>query len=384
MNATSSEGFVGDAALGIVGTYPPTQCGIATFSRSLRNGIAAAGAGQPRVVRVMSSGDVGPDEVGVVVQWRQGDGRSLAGALSVAADCSAVIVQHEFGIYGGRDGGDVLAFIDRCSVPTIVVLHTALTRPSSHQRQILQRIVDTATVVVQSRSARQRIRSTVDVSGRRLEVIAHGATLNLDGAAARVVDRPTVLTWGLLGPGKGIEHGIDAIAQLGSLVPDPVYVVLGGTHPKVRQREGETYRAALIARALRLGVADRVHFDDRYRDSADLRALVRGADVVLLPYDSREQVTSGVLVEAIASGKPVVATAFPHATEILTNGLGIVVPHGDSRAIADALRVLFLRPHVADAMRAAARVEAHRLAWPVIGARYAQLARDLTPKTLAA
>ncbi len=141
--------------------------------------------------------------------------------------------------------------------------------------------------------------------------------------------RPTILTWGLLGPGKGIEWAIDALAELVDLDPTPRYLVMGETHPRVVNREGEAYRSALQARAASRGIGHLVEFDARYLDLAALGRVVQEADVVLLPYDSREQVTSGVLVEALAAGKPVIATGFPHAVELLGGGAGLIVPHGD-------------------------------------------------------
>jgi glycosyltransferase involved in cell wall biosynthesis len=211
-------------------------------------------------------------------------------------------------------------------------------------------------------------------------VIPHGATANFAGPELRLEERPsglTVLTWGLVGPGKGIEHGIAALSRLSRSrppgAPETVYVVAGRTHPKVRAAEGERYREALESQARSLDVAHRVRFDDAYRDWDSLHALVRGAQVVLLPYESRDQASSGVLVEAVASGKPVVATRFPHAVELLADGAGILVDHGDIDAIAAALDRVLHEPGVADRMSAAARRAARPLLWPQVGASYRAL-----------
>ncbi len=139
-----------------------------------------------------------------------------------------------------------------------------------------------------------------------------------------------MLTWGLLGPGKGIEWAIDALSELSDLQPQPEYVIAGATHPKVRERHGEEYRDMLVDRAARSGSAPHVSFDDTYRDLVSLTELIHSADLVVLPYDSRDQVTSGVLVDAVAAGRPVVSTAFPHAVELLASGAGIVVPQRDA------------------------------------------------------
>jgi glycosyltransferase involved in cell wall biosynthesis len=185
------------------------------------------------------------------------------------------------------------------------------------------------------------------------------------------------LTWGLLGPGKGIEWAVAALAQLRDVDPSPRYIVAGQTHPKVLQRDGEAYRDSLDQLVHRLGLSDSVVLDSRYRDAAALDELVASADVVLLPYDSTDQVTSGVLIEAVAAGKPVVATSFPHAVELLSGGAGTVVDHQDPTAIADALRHVLTQPEVATAMAAAATGAAPELRWSAVADRYRQLADRL-------
>ena len=154
------------------------------------------------------------------------------------------------------------------------------------------------------------------------------------------------------------------MAELDDLRPRPQYVVAGATHPKVHERQGEAYRDMLVDRAARSRAAFHVSFDDTYRDLADLTDLIGSADVVVLPYDSADQVTSGVLVDAVAAGRPVIATAFPHAVELLASGAGIVVPQRDPHALAAAIRSVLTDPDLAASMAA----EARRLApEPVVG-----------------
>ena len=364
----------------MVGTYPPTECGLATFTNNLSLAIATRESHwRVDVVRVLDVAESETrDEVGA--QWIARDRGSLARAVRATETADVVILQHEYGLFSGPDGADVLDFVDALTRPLVVVLHSVLSLPTERQRWILERLVGAAAlVVVQSRHARERLMRDYGVDSRHVEVIAHGAAQNFDQASDEVGLHPRVLTWGLLGPGKGIEHAIAAVARLDAASPAPHYVVAGATHPKVLAAQGEGYRFSLHSLARRLGVADRVHFDPGYRDWNSLRALVRSADVVLLPYESREQESSGVLVEALASGKPVVATAFPHAVELLSSGAGIVVPHGDIDAMSEALARVLFEPGVASAMRACARREARSLMWPAIGASY----RDLISRVVA-
>ena len=186
-----------------------------------------------------------------------------------------------------------------------------------------------------------------------------------------------VLTWGLLGPGKGIEWAITAMTDLQDLDPQPRYVVAGETHPLVLESSGESYRRMLQTRANSLGIGHAVSFDNRYLNPPALRDLVRSADVVLLPYDSPDQVTSGVLIEAVTARRPVVATAFPHAVELLSSGAGTVVPHRDPSAMSAAIRGILTTPELAWSMVEAAKCLAPGLTWAAVGERYRELAGRL-------
>lgn len=367
----------------MVGTYPPTACGLATFTSNLRAAIEVPGSGwQADVVRIVDR----PQTLGgeVVGQWVAGDLVSLARSLQTMASYDAVLLQHEYGLFGGADGEQVLALVYGLDVPLLAVVHTVLLGPSPNQRKILDHIMEVAaTVVVQSKAARSRLVAVHGVDPSRVVVVPHGAAANFYPLQRSPGGRPVVLSWGLLGPGKGIEHGIGAIAALHERGLDATYVVAGQTHPKVRATMGERYRSQLVELARELGVADRVQFDGTYRDWESLRALVRSADAVLLPYDSTDQVSSGVLVEALASAKPVVATRFPHAEELLERGAGVTVPHRDVGAMADALARILFEPGVADGMAAIAQREAGAFLWPAVGATYRSLIYEVLRARLA-
>jgi len=268
-------------------------------------------------------------------------------------------------------------------VPTIVVLHTVLARPTPHQRSVLQRVAGAAdAVVVMSRTAADRLLDGYLENSSKVVVIAHGAHTR-DRAFApgpkpsSAVHAPLILSWGLLGPGKGLEWAIDALARLRDMAPGPRYLIAGQTHPKVLERDGEAYRESLMQRATARGVAGMVRFDPAYRDPSSLSRLVHSADVVMMPYDSSEQTTSGVLIEAIAALRPVVATRFPHALELLGGGSGLLVDHRDPVGIAAALRRVLTEPGLAARMSAHAARIAPALAWTAVAERYRTVAADL-------
>ena len=383
-------------SFGFLSTYPPTQCGLATFSAALvRQLTGQDGGDRAGVVRVVDTVQpaVYPD---VVAQLVNGSPGGPATAAAVLNRCDVAIVHHEYGIYGGRDGEDVLRVLAETEVPVIAVLHTVLAAPTAHQRQVLERIADAAAaVVVMSQTAADRLGAGYLVAPAKISVIPHGAltsrrrsplaSLNpfAPPAPAAAARRPIVLTWGLLGPGKGIEWALEAFAGLGGLDPAPRYVIAGQTHPKVLAREGEAYRDGLRARARELGISADVEFDPEYHSRDVLTDLVHSADVVLLPYESTEQVTSGVLIEAVAAGRPIIATRFPHAVELLADGTGLLVKHRDVPAMTEALRAVLTRPALAESMTQACGRIASDLAWSTVADSYRALANSLldTPIT---
>ena len=368
---------------GFVSTFPPTRCGLATFTESLRTALVESGTAEGPVVRLLDDPEPGPG-----IHLVSGDRDGITAAAGQLNRCDAAIVQHEFGIYGGEDGQDVLVLLDQLQVPVVVVLHTVLVSPSAHQRAVLEAVVDAAdAVVVMTATACDRLaRYAVDMT--KVAVIPHGAPKPAGPTPAREVSSQgavsIVLTWGLLGPGKGIEWGIDAMAELTDVTPAVRYVVAGRTHPKVFAHEGEAYRDRLTEHIRRLGLQRTVTLDPQYRDAASLAGLVAGSDIVLLPYDSIDQVTSGVLIEAVAAGKPVVATRFPHAVELLSDGTGVVVPHRDPRAIADAVRTIVTRRDVAAGMAAKAARATDALFWPAVAEQYRALLDQLILASVAA
>ena len=359
---------------GFLSTYAPTTCGLATFSAGLSRALAGHGS-EVGIVRVAD--ELPPSSNGVVAELVNGSTPSVSACADSLNRNDVAVIQHDFSIYGGADGAEVLDILEQLQVPSIVVAHAVLKHPTPHQRQVLEAVAARADrVVVMSAAAQQRLCLTYNVDRLKVATIVHGATMPTSPRVKRA-SRPTILTWGLLGPGKGIERVIDAMAALQDLPGRPRYVVAGRTHPKVLAAEGEAYRESLIDRARRRGVAGSVHFDPHYYGDAALSALIQSSAVIVLPYDCTEQVNSGVLVDAVASGRPVVATAFPHALELLCGGAGIVVNHGDPDALGAALRQVLTEPRLAGSMAAEARLLAPTMEWSVVAGAYILLAQRI-------
>ncbi len=370
-------------SFGILSSYPPTPCGLATFSAALASGLSVHNS-EVNVVRVVDTGGQIAHSDRVIGELVNGSSHSV-NASSDALNCSDIaIIQHEYGLYGGPDGDEVLEILGALHVPSIVIAHTILTDPSPNQRSVLNDAAALADqVVVMTEAARLRLCENFDVDARKVTTIAHGAAVPVARATPDRVGLGTMLTWGLIGPGKGIERVIEAMRTLLDLPTQPRYLVAGQTHPKVLAAQGESYRRDRMDQAERHGLSSSVVFDADYRDVKSLTALIQSSTVVVLPYDSKDQVTSGVLVDAIAAGRPVVATAFPHAVELLSSGAGLVVDHDDPDAMALALRRVLTSPDLAANMAAEASRLAPSLGWSNIASEYLRLADRLMTEQLS-
>ena len=365
---------------GFLSTYPPTQCGLATFCAALMRHLADPATGEHcGVVPVVDDLPVPHGRSDTRVRLVNGRPVSVLRAIDALNRFDILIFQHEYGLYGGLDGEDVLDVLTAMDIPVVSVLHTVLAAPTPHQRSVLQGVIDaSAALVVLSWTAARTLSDGYLIEPERIHVIPHGAVTPAEPGRTRPDDvPPMILTWGLIGPGKGIEWAIEALGQLGDLRPTVKYLVAGQTHPKVLAEQGESYRTSLQRQAASTGVAGQVEFDPKYRELGPLTALVRSADLVLLPYDSTEQATSGVLVEAVAAGRPVVATDFPHARELLSGGAGLVVPHRDPAAMAHAIRRVLTEPGLSESMTARSAELAPALAWRTIADGYRKLAKTL-------
>ncbi len=380
---------------GFVNTYPPRQCGIATFARDL----AAATLGVPdRAVGLRAaSSSVSVEVVALDAERRDfpdevrlrlnPDERAEYVAIARRMNerhYDVVSVQHEFGIYGGEDGEWILDLLERLEAPIVTTLHTVLAQPSANQRRIIEEIGRLSSrVVVLSRAAASRLGPIYRVDPALIEVVPHGVPdLGFVDPETRkpefgLAGRPVLLSFGLLSPGKGFELAIEAMASVVRVVPDTVYVILGSTHPELRRREGEQYREALTARARTLGLEDHVRFVDSYVDQPTLGRWLQAADVYVTSYPGADQVASGTLAYALGAGKALVSTPYAYARELLADGRGQLVPFGEPEALADAVAQFLTDPAVRDRARRLAYRHGRSMTWPVVGERYRQVFADV-------
>lgn len=361
----------------ILSTYPPTQCGLATFAAALHQGLKDVGVNRLGVVQV-GDGAVYSLTPEVVGHWNSNSVQSRIDAARVINSYDVLVVQHEFGIFPGNDGSEVLQLLKDVHIPVVVTMHTVPIMPTQGQRSVFEALMHRAdAVVAMTEVAHHRCLGVFNVNPQKVVTIPHGATVPQQTQLPRSSEL-SLLTWGLLGPGKGIEWVIDALAMSPDLRGKVHYTVAGETHPKVKANDGEQYREMLKRRAELLGVVDQVTFDGTYRSLPSLLGLINDSACVVLSYDSDDQITSGVLVDAVSAGRPVIATQFPHAVELLTNGAGVVVPHRDPVSLAHAIRSVATTEGLLQQMAAATWPLADEHKWAAVASKYVEVAVKAT------
>lgn len=360
-----------------VSTYPPRRCGIATFTLDLAG---AVGSHEIVVLHPTDGPTVYPLEVRHKIRRDiRGDYHRVARALN-ESDARVVSVQHEYGIWGGKDGEFVLDFISALNKPVVATLHTVPHAPSPGQRRVLVSLIDaSAASVVMSRSAATLLARVYGVNPASLDVVPHGVPRLPLVEPHTVKPRlgmkvaPMILSFGLLGPGKGYESVIEAMPSVTEADPTAYYVILGATHPELLRREGEAYRTRLKDLAQALGVADRVLFVDRFVSRAELGTWLTAADIFVTPYPNPDQIVSGTLAYAMSAGKAIVSTRYSYALEMLEAGRGMLVASNSSRALAESLTNLLLDRDLRNHLGRRAYEFSRAMVWTEVGARYRRI-----------
>jgi glycosyltransferase involved in cell wall biosynthesis len=367
----------GVQTVALVGSYVPRQCGIATFTKDLRDALAGHigdGAGVVAMDDGVENYAYPPEVAYQINQHRNADYDTAAEILN-NRQIDAAIIQHEYGIFGGRDGAHVLSLARQLRMPTIATLHTVLTEPSVTQRATLRELIKVCDrVVVMSHKAKGILVDGWGVPDRKIAYIPHGVPdvpfidPHYYSERFNTIGRRVLLTFGLLGPGKGIETALAAMPKIIEKHPDVLYIVLGATHPHVLRNEGTRYLDGLRKIVSDLGLENHVRFDNHYVSTADLMRYLGVADVYVIPYPSAAQITSGTLAYALGAGKAVVSTPFWHAEEMCSDGRGLLFPFNDSGALAD--NVLHLLDNEIE--RHAVRKRAYKHARPMIWSEVAK------------
>ncbi|HEX7260619.1 MAG TPA: glycosyltransferase family 4 protein, partial [Luteolibacter sp.] len=366
--------------IAFVGGYEPRRCGIATFTRDLCEAVAGeipsseciAGAVNDRV-----DGYKYPARVRFELLEKDLDSYRRAADFLNFNNTEVLCVQHEFGIYGGSAGSHLLALLKEVRMPVVTTLHTVLQNPDPAQRKVMEELISRSDrLVVMARKGAEILRDTYGVADSQIDVIPHGIPdvpfADSDGSKGQfgLEGRKVLLTFGLLGPGKGIEHVIEALPEIVRNHPNAVYLVLGATHPHLVAREGESYRLKLERLAEDRGVKEHVIFYNRFVSSDELTEFIGATDIYLTPYLSEAQITSGTLAYVFGAGRAVISTPYWHARELLEEDRGILVPFRNPQAIAEAVCAFLDDPVRMERTRHDAYQLGRQMIWPSVARQY--------------
>lgn len=386
----SQKGTAADDALHLafVSTYPPRACGIATFTQDLvRELEKVPGIAAPSVVAMERE----PLQYGLRVrstirEQERADYVRAAERLN-ASSVDVVVIEHEYGIYGGADGEYILDFARTLEKPLVTTLHTVLPEPSANQRRILRELGRLSSrVVTMARRSRDLLARVYGIGADRIEVIPHGVPLLKPSASKQALKqhyglagRSVMSTFGLLSEGKGIEYGIEAVAQVARRHPDLCYLVLGKTHPNIVAQEGERYREKLEGLVQQYGIAQNVRFVNRYLTKQEIVDYLALSDIYLTPYLGKDQAVSGTLAYAAGSGKAIVSTPYRYAEEMLADGRGLLAAFRDAGSIASAVERILDAPEAARQMERKMRALGRGMFWDRVARKYEMMFRAVLP-----
>lgn len=369
-----------------VGTYPPRRCGIGTFTQDLANQIARIQKEESHMSKMVqvvalinniSQSYNYAREICFEIRTEHRRDYQEAASFVNLSSIDVISLQHEFGIFGGKDGAYILDLLANSRKPVVSTLHTVLKEPTKGQLEVLKSVSSYSTfVVVQAQKAIELLVNVYSVPREKIVKIHHGTPdvpfLDSNDYKDRfqAKGRQVILTFGLLGPNKGIEVVIEAIALIVQEFPDLLYIILGATHPEVKRCSGEEYRASLEKLVRQKGLTEYVIFYNRFVNLEQLIGFLNATDIYLAPYLSKEQIVSGTLAYALACGKTIVSTPFWYAEELLSDNRGRLVPFGDIDALANQLAELLSDERQRNYLRKRAYQFGRQMIWPKVARTY--------------
>jgi len=358
--------------LALIGNALPRQCGMATYTSHVADALRQRYPAMRLDHYAMDdgSGITYPESILTIEADSPAAYREAAAQIE-ASGAEAIWLQHEYGIFGGNAGSDILELVGATRLPLIVTLHTVLEQPTEEQDVVLRRLIDRAErTIVMAAAGAEILKRHYGVPADRISIIPHGVPdrplRDPDELKPRFnwQGRKVLMTFGLLAPDKGIRHMIEAMPAIVAEHPDALYAVIGATHPNLIRNQGETHRAMLTNLAYELGVEQHVRFIDKFVEQEELLDMLQASDIYVTPYLNMAQVTSGTLSYAVAVGKPVIATPYVHACEILADGHGAIVPAADAAALAEASIELLSNEEQRNRLARAAYRRGREMLWP--------------------
>lgn len=369
-------------------TYPPRECGIATFTQDLARELDKIKLlSKPKVIAVSNNDYRYSDRV-IMELWQHDKESYISTAKAINnLNIELLVIEHEYGIFGGEDGEYILDLVDNLQIPTITTLHTVLPNPSAKQKEILKHLGDkSAKVVTMAKNTKPILQRVYDIDSSKIEVIHHGVPYRTLESRDKLKEkhgvsgRSVISTFGLLSPGKGLEYGIEAIAKVAKYHKEIVYLILGQTHPCVKKESGEVYREKLIKMVDRLGIREHVRFVDKYLSKDEIIYYLQLSDIYMTPYLGKDQAVSGTLAYAMGYGKAIVSTPYSYAREMLANGRGFLAEFRDADSLAGHIRYILDNPQVKEEMEKRTLSVGRTMMWENIANHYIRLFIDTLDK----
>jgi glycosyltransferase involved in cell wall biosynthesis len=369
--------------IAVIGNYLPRQCGIATFTTDFCEALAAKAPESSIFAIPVNDTEEGyayPPRVRFVLDESDVESYRRAADFINLNGVDLVVLQHEYGIFGGIAGSHILALLRELHMPIVTVLHTVLREPDRAQRKVLAEIARLSDrVVVMSERTVRFLTEIYEVPAAKIAMIPHGipdvpfADPNFYKDKFDAEGKIVLLTFGLLSIDKGIENVIAALPAIVERFPNVIYIVLGATHPNAIRHEGESYRLRLQQQARELGVEKNVVFYNQFVRLDELVEFIGAADIYLTPYLKAEQTVSGTLAYTVGTGKAVISTPYWYAEELLADDRGVLVPFRDPSAIAQSAIDLLENDTERHAMRKRAFLYGREMTWPHVAERYLEL-----------
>jgi len=377
----------------VIGNYLPRRCGIATFTTDLCNAIAGHIADEADHLAVVAMDDIAegyhyPDRVKFQISANEPSDYLHAADFLNLHKFDVAILEHEFGIFGGSYGAHILHLVKKLRMPVITTLHTVLEHPTAEQRKITCELAGySASLVVMAHKAKSLLMDIYGVDEKKIVHIPHGIPdVKLDRSDTfrrqlGLEKRRILLTFGLLGPGKGIECMINAMPAVLAQHPDAVFIILGETHPHIKKEHGDAYRQSLFQQVSELGLKEHVLFHNRFVDIETLTKYITSTDIYVSAYLNREQIVSGTLAYAMGLGAAIVATPYWYAEELLADGRGVITPFRDVEAMAKEICVLLGDDKKRHAISKKAYSKGRSMIWEKVGKHYITLADEALKRT---
>jgi glycosyltransferase involved in cell wall biosynthesis len=359
-----------------ISTYPPKQCGIATYTYDLINSMSNV---QAKVVCIADKeAGYGPPVAIVIRRGNKGDYLNAQAKLNESG-IKAVHLEHEFGLFGGDDGQWILELTGGLKKPLVTTFHTVLSTPTQRQLQLVRQLAAASRYVIVM--AKRLLTGLYQLSAEKIAVIPHGVPEPIAAsreelkAAYGFEGRKVISSFGLLSRSKGIEYAIEAMGKLKENHPEALYLIIGKTHPNILRQEGEGYRAELREQTRKLGLEENVKFVDEFLDKGKLVQYLTLTDIYLAPYPGSQQITSGTLAYAIGLGKATVSTPFIYAKELLGSGRGLFADFCDGRSIARELERILASPQLQEQLESKAFAYGKRMRWSNVAQRHLDIYR---------